>query len=512
MAAGSVQQLGGAPVVRLITGGALGAWLACTAVAIPLKANELDVGRATSVSGMDPGFLREPATVVDNIFDTLVGRDEAMKLVPDLALSWRAVDETTWEFKLRPGVTFQNGEPFTAEAVKFSLDRVLDPAAKSPTVSYIRTIAGVDVVDPMTVRIRTNGPDPLLPTRMSRYPAYIVPPLYVKQVGDARFARNPVGTGAYRMTEFVPDDHVTLQANPGYWRGKPAIDTVIWRAIPEPTARIAALMAGEVQLIENVPAELTPTISASPDLAVLQVKRGGLIIYFGLKSAEKPLDDARVRQALSLAIDRKTIVAELLKGFASLTGTQVSPFDFGYKEEPIPAYDPAKAKALLAEAGYPNGFTIRMQAPRHYLSSAEVGQVVAQEFAAIGVKAELEAPDWSVYAQQVPAGKQAPVYMLAWGSTQTLDADAALYPIFHSGEPYSTFSSPKMDALLDKTRTDIDPAQRAAAFGAAQDLAVADTPVITLYQEDAIYGKSKSLSFTGRPDARIPVFDMQIKN
>ena len=475
-------------------------------------AAELDIGRAASVAAMDPGFLREPATVVDNIFDTLVMRDPAMHLVPGLALSWRAVDDTTWEFKLRPGVSFTNGEPFDAAAVKFTLDRVLDPAAKSPTASYIKTITAVDAPDPMTVRIHTAGPDPLLPTRMSRYPAYIVPPAYVKQAGNDGLARKPIGTGAYRMTEFVPDDHVTLQANPNYWRGKPAIDTVVWRAIPEPTSRLAALMAGEVQLIESVPPELAPTFAAAPDLAVVQVMRGGVIIYLGLKMAQKPLDDARVRQALSLAIDRNAIVGSLLKGFATITGTQVSPFDFGYKAEPDPAYDPAKAKALLAQAGLSEGFSIAMQVPRHYLSSAEVGQVIAEEFAAIGVKAQLEVPEWSVYAQQVPAGKQAPVYMLAWGSTQTLDADAALYPIMRSGEPYSTVKLPAMDALLDQTRASIDPQTRADAFAKAQDLAAVEVPLLTLYQEDAIYGRRKTVEFTGRPDARIPVFDIRIAN
>ncbi len=481
-----------------------------TAVASPARAEELDIGRPASVSGMDPGFLREAATVVDNVFDTMLLRDAAMKLQPGLALSWQALDDTTWEFKLRPGVSFQNGEPFTADAVKFSLDRVLDPAAKSPTASYIKTIAAVEVIDPLTVRIHTHGPDPLLPTRMSRYPAYIVPPHYVQQVGNAEFARKPIGTGAYRVTEFVPDDHVTMQANAHYWRGKPAIDTVVWRAIPDATARFAALAAGEVQLIENVPAELAPAISANPDLDLVRVRHGGLTIYLGLKMADKPLDDVRVRQALSLAIDRSAIVANLLGGFATPTGTQVGPFDFGYKEEPIPAYDPAKAKALLAAAGYPDGFSIRMQAPRHYLSSAEVGQVIAREFAAIGVKADLDVPEWSVYGQQVPAGKQAPIYMLAWGSTQTLDADAAIYPIFHSGEPYSTVALPAMDTLLDATRSTIEPARRAEAFAAAQDLAVSQVPVLTLYQEDAIYAKRKSVRFTGRADARIPVFDIRL--
>lgn len=492
---------------RLIASLAL---LAIGMQAAPGLAATLVIGRAISAATLDPGFLREAATLVDNVFDTLVARDAAMKLAPGLALSWSAVDETTWEFKLRPGILFQNGEPFTAAAVKVSLERVLDPAARAPTVSYISTVAGVDVVDDLTVRIRTKAPDPLLPTRMSRYPAYILPPAYLKQAGAEQFARKPIGTGPYAVTEFVPDDHVTMQANPSYWRGKPAIDTVIWRAIPEPTARVAALMAGEVQLVEGVPVDLVPSLAMNKNVEVTKVRSGGLIIYLGLKTAEKPLDDARVRQALSLAIDRKTIVQELLKGFGATIGTQVGPFDFGYKDEPLPAYDPARAKALLAEAGYPAGFTIRMQAPRRYINSAEVGQVIAQEFAAIGVKVELEAPEWSIYTQQVPAGKQAPIYMLGWGSTQTLDADAAIYPIFHSGEPYSTVKMPEMDALLDESRRQIDPVARAAIFGRIQDMAVQVVAALTLYQEDSVYGKRRGVVFDGRPDARIPVFDIRL--
>lgn len=497
-------------VPRLAAIGTLCAALAIPLISRPVQAATLVIGRATSAATLDPGFLREPATLVDNVFDTLIARDAAMKLAPGLALSWTAVDSLTWEFKLRPGVSFQNGEKLTAAAVKFSLERVLDPAARAPTISYINTVAGVDVVDDLTARVRTKAPDPLLPTRMSRYPAYIVPPLYLQQVGAEQFARKPVGTGPYAVTEFVPDDHVTMQANPTYWRGKPAIDTVVWRAIPEPTARVAALMAGEVQIVEGVPVDLAPSLATSKDVEVSKVRSGGLIIYLGLKTSEKPLDDVRVRQALSLAIDRKTIVQELLKGFGATIGTQVGPFDFGYKDEPIPAFDPARAKALLAEAGYPNGFTIRMQTPRRYINSAEVGQVVAQEFAAIGVKVELEVPEWSVYAQQVPAGKQAPIYMLGWGSTQTLDADAAIFPIFRSGEPYSTVKLPELDALLDDSRRQIDPAARAAIFAKIQDLAVQLVPALTLYQEDAVYAKRKGVVFAGRPDARMPVFDIRL--
>lgn len=189
---------------------ALGLALALPASATFAQDDTLVIGRSASTNALDPGFLREAATIVDNIFDTMVLRDEDMQLVPGLATEWTSIDDTTWEFKLREGVTFHNGEPFDAEAVKFSLDRVLNPDNNSPTISYIRTISSIEVVDPMTVRIVTSEPDPLLPTRMSRYPAYIVPPKYIAENGREHFANNPVGTGAYKFVDFVPDERVTL--------------------------------------------------------------------------------------------------------------------------------------------------------------------------------------------------------------------------------------------------------------------------------------------------------------
>jgi len=484
---------------------------AITWTPVPAHASELVIGRKVSTTAMDPGFLREAATIVDNIFDTLVMRDKNMKLVPGLAVSWSSIDDTTWEFKLRKGVKFQDGEDFNADAVKFTIDRVLDPAAKAPTISYIRTIDSVQVVDPYTVRIKTKGPDPLLPTRMSRYPTYIVPPAYIKEVGKDEFARKPIGTGPYKMVDFVPDQHVILEANPDYWRGKPSIDRVVWRPIPDATARITALITGEVQLIEGVPVDLAKLIKQSNEVDLVRVPNGGLTVYLGLKGHTAPLDNLKVRQALNMAIDRKSIVENILKGYATAKGTQVGPYDFGYLDVPVPEYNPDKAKALLAEAGYPNGFSIKMQVTRRYISGAEVGQAIAQEFSAIGVKADLEVPDWSVYIQQVPAGKQAPIYMLGWGSTQTLDADAAIYAIFHSGEPYSTVHMPEIDKLLEQSRQTVDPQKREKILFEIQKLATEQVPVLTLYQEDSLYGKRKNVEFEGRADARIPVFDIRIK-
>ncbi len=476
-----------------------------------VQAAEITIGQAASATAMDPGFLKESATLVDNIFDTLVRRGDDMSLQPGLATEWKAVDATTWLFTLRPGVKFTDGEPVNAEAVKFSIDRILDPANHAPTISYIRTIKSVEAVGDNQVRITTNGPDPLLPTRMSRYPAYIVPPAYVKKVGASEFARKPVGSGAYRLESFIPDEKVVMVANDTYWRGKPTIDKVTWRPIPEATARLTALLTGEVQLIENVPADLVPALKNRPNVELEQVKGGGLTIYLGLKDEEKPLNDVRVRQALSLALNRQAYTQQLLHGFGTPTGTTAGANDFGYLPVPATVQDVAKAKSLLAEAGYPNGFTLRFQAPRRYIASADVAQAIVQDLAAIGVKAQLEVPEWSVYTQQVAAQKQAPVFMLAWGSTQTLDADAALFPILRSGEPYSTVHDAELDKLLDQSRQIVDPVERKKVLEQIQQRVADQQPLLPLYREDTLYAHSNSLVFKGRVDARIPLYDLRLK-
>ncbi|MBV6634367.1 MAG: ABC transporter substrate-binding protein [Mameliella sp.] len=487
---------------------ALGLALALPATATFAQDDTLVIGRSASTNALDPGFLREAATIVDNIFDTMVMRDEDMKLVPGLATGWTSIDDTTWEFTLREGVTFHNGEPFDAEAVKFSLDRVLNPDNKAPTISYIRTIASVEVVDPMTVRITTAEPDPLLPTRMSRYPAYIVPPKYIAEHGREHFANNPVGTGAYTFVDFVPDERVTLEANPDYWRGQPDIKTVIWRPIPDATARITSLITGEVGLIEDVPVDLVPLLQQSPDADLVQVENGGLTIYLGLRMDKAPLDNVKVRQALNHAIDRVSITENLLGGLATPKGTQVGAADFGYLDVPVPEFDPELSRQLLAEAGFADGFEITMQSSFRYMKNAEVAQTIAQGFEDIGLDVNQETMEWSVYTQTVPF--EGPIYMLGWGSTQTLDADAAIYAIMKSGEPYSGARIDALDALLDQSRSTVDPEARAAILQEIQEVAVEQVPLITLYQEDKLMGKAPNVTFDGRADARIPVFTITV--
>jgi peptide/nickel transport system substrate-binding protein len=347
---------------------------------------------------------------------------------------------------------------------------------------------------------------------MSRYPAYIVPPKYVRDMGDAEFAARPVGTGAYRFVRWLKDDHVLLEANTQYWRGKPRIEKIIWRTIPDDVARVAALQRGEADIIEPLPVDWVETVERSPRLRAERVKHGGLIVYLGLRFDVPPLNDRRVRQAMAYAIDVDTIVSKILRGFATPIGTQVGPFDFGYSPNvPRYRYNPAKAKALLAEAGFPNGFDIAFQGTRRYLKGGDVSQALAEQLTAVGVRAKLEIPEWQVYVQLVPVKKQAAIYMLGWGSTQTLDADAAIYAIMRSGEPYSTISIAKLDQLLDEARRTIDPSARAQLYRQIQTLAHDEVPMLTLYQEDAVYGINNRVLWKGRADARLPVFDMRFQ-
>ncbi|MCQ8278515.1 ABC transporter substrate-binding protein [Acetobacteraceae bacterium KSS8] len=481
---------------------------ACPAVAAGQADRTLVIAEEAGPATLDPCFIRSDAALLDNIFDTLVGRDDTGRLVASVALDWEQTTPLVWTFHLRPGLRFQNGEPLDAAAVAFSLNRILDPALGSPNLSYIRTVAEVSAPGPLTVRIRTSAPDPLLPARMSRYPAYIVPPAYLRRVGNALFGRQPVGSGPYAVTDYAPDDHVDMIANNAYWRATPRIRRVSWRVVPQPTARIGALLTGEADLIDSVPVDAIGLIRRQRDLAIDGLPGSGLTLYLGLRTRQPPLNDVRVRRALSLAIDRSSIVRYILKGYATPTGTQVGPYDFGYQDVPAPAYDPAEARRLLAQAGYPHGFSIRMQVPRRYVKSAEIGQFIAQEFAAIGVAATLQIPDWSVYTQDVPAGRQAPIYMLAWGSTQTLDADAALYPILHSGEPYSQVDLPQLDTLLDAARTTMDTEIRRALYARIQTMVTEQVPLLTLYREDQVFAATRKLIFQPRPDGRIDVFDM----
>ncbi|MDO3412422.1 ABC transporter substrate-binding protein [Saccharibacillus sp. CPCC 101409] len=477
-----------------------------SASAAPAQKLDITIGRAFDVNGLDPGFLTENAQVVDNIFDTLVKRDENEQLVPGLATDWKQIDDNTWEFKLREGVKFTNGEPFNAEAVKYSLDRVLDPANNAPTASYVSTIKEVQAVDDYTVHVVTKNPDPLIPTRFNRYPTEIVPPKYTEEAGQEKFAQEPIGTGPYKFVSWDKGSSVVLEANPDYWGEQPAVEKVTFRSIPEASTRVSALLNGEVDIVTAVSPEDRSKIESSSTAKLSAVERAGNTVYVGFKTDVKPFDDPKVRQALNYAIDVKSIVDKVLQGSAVQTNSLIGPKDFGYAGEPDGYdYDPEKAKRLLAEAGYPDGFSATLDTVSWYIKNTDVAQVIAEQLKAVGVTIKVNNVESSVYRTLVPAGKQSDLYVLGWSSTNTLDADAAIYAILRSGESYSTYSNPDVDAKLDEARSTTDEERRKQLYQEIQGEVIQDAPRIFLYQENQYYGVSDRLNWEGRIDGSIPV-------
>src|SRR2546430_7053618 len=328
------------------------------------------------------------------IFDTLLRRDlKTLKLEGNLAESWRLLNETTWQFKLRRGIKFHNGEPLHAAAVKDSIERLLNPKQGAPGRTSIATIDHVDVVNASTVNVVTSKPFPLLPVRMS--PGHcgtvgIVPPKYIEQVGDAGFAVKPVGSGPYKFVEWVKDERLVLEANRDYHRGAPAIERLVFRPVPELTTRVAALLSGQADLVSDVPPDQMAKIKASGVARTEVSTLGGFVIMVKITNylMPGPWQDARVRRAINYAIDMDTIIKTVLEGHRQVLGVPLEREAFGFN----PAmkwwgYDPERAKALLREAGYAGGVTSARAAPHPRFTKGTRGmQAIARPPCEGGVK------------------------------------------------------------------------------------------------------------------------------
>lgn len=470
------------------------------------------IGRANDIVGLDPGYLTESAQVVDNIFETLVTRDKNEKLVPGLATSWKQVNAKTWEFKLRKGVKFTNGEKMNANAVKYSIDRVISSKSKAPTKSYISTIKEVKVVNANTVKVITKTEDPLIPVRFSRYPTEVVPPKYVEKVGQEKFAQKPVGTGPYKFSSWKKGSEVVLKVNKDYWGKAPEVKKVTFRSIPEAATRVSSLENGETDIITDVSPSQIKSIESSSKAKLSNVKRGGNIVYVGLKTNKGPLKDVRVRKALNYAVNVKTIVKNVLDNTAVATNSIYGPKDFGYAGEPKGySYNVKKAKKLLKEAGYEKGFTIDLDTVNWYIKNTDVAQAIAEQLKAVNIKVKVHNIGNSVYRESVPNGKQSDMYVLGWSSTNSLDADAAAYAVFHSSSSYSTYSNKKVDKLFDEARSTSNDKKRKKLYAEVQSLIIKESPRIFLYQENKYYGISKKLNWSGRIDASIPVKTITFK-
>jgi len=441
--------------------------------------------------------------VNDNIYETLIARDpKTMELVPHLASSWTQVDEVTWELRLRQGIKFHNGEPFNAEAAAFSINRVIDPALKSEQISFFATIKEAKVIDEYTIQVITEGPDPTLPTRL--YWLKIVPPKYAS---DPDFDTKPVGTGPYKFVEWVRDDHVTLEANLDYWGGPPPIAKVVIRPIKEEVTRLAALKAGEVDLVRGLIPEYVdqaPKVAAIPGLEFPWIR---------LNCLKGPLADKRLRLAINYAINREELAQSLYSGYAvPAEGQLLTPGHFGFNPN-VKAYpyDPDKAKALMQEAGYAGEELEFIGEAGRWLKDKELIEAVAGQLREVGFNVKVNIVEWSAWLDLLFAGAdKAPTMQFSSHDNPLLDADRTLSAIYHSKGSQSAYSNPEVDQLIDAARTETDLQKREEMYHKVIQIAYDDAALVPLLNLKDVYGLSEKLEWAPRLDGKMLVVEMKL--
>ncbi|MBI2303141.1 MAG: hypothetical protein HYU86_00135 [Chloroflexi bacterium] len=435
--------------------------------------------------------------VRDHVYDGLFKMGVNLDVIPGLAVSHKWLgDGRTWEVKLRKGVKFQNGEPFTGEVVKFNTQRQQDAAFKPNYMSDFTDIEKVEVVDDYTVRVISKEPDPTIPFK---YLQSTVVPMKHNQGprGNKAQAEEPFGTGPYKWVKWVKDDRIELEMNEGWWgwqkgeRWEKAlkIPKIVFRPIPQPAARLAGLKTGEFDIIYGPLPEAFEELKASAELGLLSVKGSGTpMIKISQFDKASPLRDRRVRQAMNYAVDVDTIIKQIMKGYAERNASAMGSAYFGFDKDLKPyTYDPKKAKELLAQAGYPNGFEVVFDTTGScYAETKEYTQAIAGYLADVGIKAKLTPHAAAAnFAQTAWEKKEGPYGLIeACRGTSSLDVDIIVSQELNSqsNKNYSYYANPEADKLLGEGRSTVDPEKRKAIYKKLLALIKEDAPWIFLFQ------------------------------
>lgn len=495
-------------------------------------ARGLVVAIKTEPTSMDPQYhaLTPNIQLSQTLFDSLACADAELVARPCLAQSWTA-SGNTWTFKLRPGIKFSDGSPLTSADVVFTFDRVGKvPNSPSSYKIYLQKVEKFEAVDPLTVRLTTSEPYPLLPTNMANLPilsakAAAGPAAEGKTTTELNAGNGLVGAGPYRFVSWKRGSEIVFERNPYYWGPAPAWDKVIYRPISNPAARVAALLAGDVDLIEDPPTDDLERLQKDPKLTVV-TKASNRIIYVALDqhgeatpgiqgtNGKNPLLDRRVREALSLAIDRQALVARTMGGVAT-AAAQLLPYPmFGASKNLVTAVktDPERAKALLKEAGYPDGFTLVLGTPNgRYINDVKVAQTLAAMWTRIGVKTTIDANAPAVFFKNRDSYAYS-AYLAGWGTSTGEMSNTLLSllvtPNKEKGQGTtnrSRYSNPAMDKLVIDSGGMMDDAQRAAALAKASEIAMADFAMLPIHFEHSIWAMKKGITFEGRADQQTMV-------
>jgi peptide/nickel transport system substrate-binding protein len=486
----------------------------------PAMAQSLRIGIQSPPSTLDPHWLLNLSNTgaLRNIYETLVARDAQMRLKPALALSWQALDDTTWEFRLRPGVRFHDGSPLTAADVVASLQRVPNvPGNPNPYTIYLAGVAAVEAVDDLTLRIRTNGPLPILPTNLTQI--FIVP-RSVADKGNAEFNAGTaaIGTGPFRVTTWSTSAPLVMRRNDAWWGGTVPWETASLVPVPVDSARVAALLAGDIDFINNVPLQDAPRIRDDRRFALFD----GPSVYAanmyldverpnppGIEAeGRNPMRDVRVRRAMSLALNREAIARQIMEGYADPTDQPAPPFIFGaLPNRAIPGQDLNAARALLAEAGFPQGFGLNLfcspsRTPR-------ICQAMAAAWTRIGIRTTVEVVPQATFLTRRNK-REYGAFVTAFGSL-TGETSYLLGSQLHSAGTvpglgtlnFTGLGTPETDALIQRARATLDDSSRAQQLGVLMQRTVDQSLIIGVGLLRSVNAGQARLSYQARADEEV---------
>jgi len=519
--------------------------LATTAIALaaafsPASAETLRWARASDALTLDPHSQNQGVThtFAHHIYETLVDRDVEGNLIPRLAVEWsvKEGDPTVWVFKLREGVKFHDGADFTAEDVVFSLDRAR--SEKSNLKQLHAAVQGVTAVDDLTVEVKMAGPSPLYPNNLTN--TFIMDKTWtetnnaveVQQAGstDDNFSvRNTNGTGHYMLESREPDVRSVLKVNPNHWaEAKPQVTEIIYLPIADAATRVAALLSGEVDLVQDVPVQDVERLTGTSGITVTTGPENR-VIYFGYKVTPEPLKssnitdknpiaDPKVREAMHLAIDRNAIKQVVMRGQAIPTGVATPPFVNGWTKE-LDAYpekaDVEKAKALLAEAGYPDGFTVTLDTPNNrYVNDEAIAQAVVGMLGQIGIKVTLASRPITQHSPLIQ-NAETDFYLLGWG-VPTFDSAYIFNDLIHTKAGHfgaynpGGYSNPELDAKIESLATEVDVEKRDATIAEIWATVQADRVLLPIHNQVLAYAMKNGINLAVHPENQPRIYDVTI--
>lgn len=499
------------------------------------SAEDLTIALASEPTAMDPHYhnLGPNNQISYHIFDRLINQGPNQELNPGLATSWEPIEDTVWEFKLREGVTFHDGSPFTADDVAFTIERAPNvPDSPSSFATYTAQITEVEIVDDHTVRIHTAEPYPLMPNDLSTIAVISREAGEGATTADYNSGEATVGTGPFKFVEYVPGDRIVMEVNEDYWGEVPEWDQVTFRPITSGPARVAALLAGDVDVVEGVPTSDISQLEENPDVDLSQGV-SNRVIYLHIDSdrevtpmvtakdgseIENPFTDVRARQAISMAIDREAIVDEVMEGVAIPAGQLLPEGFFGVSPDiEVPEYDPEQAQALLAEAGYPDGFALTIHGPNdRYINDAEIVQAIAQMLSRIGIDTTVDTMPRSVYFGRA-SNLEFSLMLVGWGSG-TGEASSPLKSLIGTYDPdkgwgasnRGRFSNEEVDALLDEALRTVNDERREELLIEATELAMEQVAIIPTHFQVNTWGTRAGLQYQPRTDEYTLAFGVSV--